>query len=207
MRLIRIKAYVIDFVILIIALGIINVAIPNSDYSKQLKQDQNAIMEDYMSGRIDFSSYVDNYGVVYYQSALETQINYLIYFLFMIWYFVIIPFIWKGRTLGCYLCHVQVERFDQGMLHMWQLMVRYSFVFGLGYVLINNIGIAVLPSNYYFPVMSIVAIFQFVLAIFSAMTVLFKTEKRGLHELISDTELTKIIIDPKKNKKKIKKEI
>lgn len=200
MRIIRIKAYVIDFIILLLALGIINLLIPKTDYYGQLQVEQNAIMEDYMSGRIDFSNYVENYGEVFYQSALENQINYLVYFLFMVWYFVIIPFIWKGRTLGCYLCHVQVERFDQGMLHMWQLMVRYSFVFGLGYVLINNIALAIFPSKYYFPVISVVAIFQFVLAIFSAITVLWKSEKRGLHELISDTELTKIIIDPRKQK-------
>lgn len=206
MRNIRIKAYVIDFVILLIALGLINILIPKTDYYNQLQADQNAILEDYMDGEIVFSEYVNSYGALFYQSALESQINYLVYFLFMIAYFVIVPFIWKGRTLGCYLCHVQVERFDQGMLHMWQLMVRYSVVFGLGYVLINNIAIAVLPSKYYFPIISVVAIFQFVVAIFSAITVLFKSEKRGLHELLSDTELTKIINNPRKNKITKKKE-
>jgi uncharacterized RDD family membrane protein YckC len=199
--MIRIKAYIIDFIILLIALGIINFIIPKTDYYNKLQVEQNSIMEDYMSGRIEFSDYVESYGEVFYQSAKENQINYLVYFLFMIWYFVIIPYIWKGRTLGCYICHVQVERFDQGMLRMWQLMVRYSFVFGLGFVLINNIVLVILPSNYYFPAISVVAIFQFVIAVFSAITVLFKSEKRGLHELISNTELTKIIKKNRKSKK------
>lgn len=200
MRAIRIKAYIIDFIVLLIAISIINVIIPKTDYYKQLQLEQNAIMEDYMANRISFSDYVESYGEVFYQSSMENQINYLIYFLFMVWYFVIIPFIWKGRTLGCYICHVQVERFDQGRLHMWQLMVRYSFVFGLGYILINNILLSILPSKYYFPIISIIAIFQFVVAIFSAITVLWRSEKRGLHELVSDTELTKII-EPLKKKK------
>lgn len=207
MRKIRIKAYLIDFLVLFLVLTLINFIIPKSDYLNILELEQNAIMEDYMSGRINFDSYVNNYGALYYEGAQEQQLNYLIYLLFMITYFVIVPFFWKGRTLGCYLCHVQIERFDQGRLYMWQLLVRYSIVFGIGYMLLNNILLVLLPSKYYFPIISIIAIFQFVLALFSAMTVLWKSEKRGLHEFLSNTEITKIIEkkEIKEKKKRTKK--
>lgn len=212
MRKIRIKAYLIDFLILFLALTIINLIIPRTEYLNTLETEQNAIIEDYMSGRISFSDYVENYGALYYESSMEQQLNYLVYLLFMIIYFVIIPFFWKGRTLGCYLCKVQIERFDQGRLYMWQLFIRYSVVFGIGYIFLNNILLLFLSSKYYFSVISIVAIFQFVLALFSATTVLVNSEKRGLHELISNTEITRIINKPKrgeekclKNKKKMKK--
>lgn len=206
MRQIRIKAYLIDFIVLFSVFAMINLIIPKTEYLNTLEIGQNLIMEDYMSGRIEFSDYVSNYGALYYESSMEQQLNYLIYLIFMIIYFVIIPFFWKGRTLGCYLCGVQIERFDQGRLYMWQLLVRYSVVFGIGYILLNNILLAVLPSSYYFPVISIIAIFQFVLALFSATTVLIHSEKRGLHELISNTEITKIIEKKEKTNKKTKKD-
>lgn len=200
MRLIRIKAYIIDFIVLALIIFLIGAVIPKSDRLKSLRAEQNTNLEEILAGRISFSEYIDNNSEVYYQAALEEGIPYLLYLLCMLWYLVIIPYMWKGRTLGCYLCHVQVERFDKGKLQMWQLMVRYSFVFGLGYVMLNNLAMLVLNSSNYFPVISIIAIFQFVLAIFCALTVLIWSEKRGLHELLSNTELTKII-EPKKKRK------
>lgn len=205
MRKIRIKAYLIDFLVLFLVLTLINLVIPKTEYLNKLEIEQNAIMEDYMSGRIEFTDYVDSYGALYYESSVEQQTNYLVYLLFMITYFVIIPFFWKGRTLGCYLCKVQIERFDQGRLYMWQLLVRYSVVFGIGYIFLNNILLVLLSSKWYFPIISIVAIFQFVLALFSAATVLIHSEKRGLHELISNTEITRIIDKPRGSDKKCQK--
>lgn len=193
MKKIRIKAYLIDFFVLFLALFIINIFLPKTEYVKELETEQNAIMEDFMSERITFSNYVENYGALYYESASEQHLNYLLYLIFMIIYFVIIPFCWKGRTLGCYLCNVQIERFDQGRLYMWQLFVRYSIVFGVGYIFLNNILLLFLTGKVYFLTTSVIAIFQFVLALFSAFTVLVHTEKRGLHEFLSNTEITKII--------------
>jgi len=206
MRIIRIKAYLIDFLVLFLAFTLINLILPKTEYIKTLETEQNIIMEEYMAGRIEFSDYVENYGALYYESSMEQRLNYVLYLGFMLIYFVVIPFFWKGRTLGCYLYHVQIERFDQGKLHVWQLLIRYSIVFGIGYILLNNLCLLFLPSKYYFPIISVIAIFQFVLAIFSAITVLWKSEKRGLHELISNTEITKIIEKKvKKNKGKNEK--
>lgn len=198
MKKVRIKAYLIDFLVLFLALLVINLVLPKTDYVKELETEQNAIMEDYMSKRITFSNYVESYGSLYYETSSEQHLNYLIYLIFMIIYFVIIPFLWKGRTLGCYLCNVQIERFDQGRLYMWQLFVRYSIVFGIGYVFLNNILLLFLTGKTYFLTISVIAIFQFVLALFSSFTVLIHTEKRGLHELLSNTEITKIIEKPKR---------
>ena len=191
----------IDFLILLAFFFLVQVMIPKTDYVKKLEAEQNTIMEDYFAHRIHFQEYVSLYGDVFYESSLEGQTPYLLYLIFMLCYFIVLPFFWKGRTIGCYVCGVQIERFDQGPLHPWQLFIRYSIVFGLGYVFLNNLFLLLLPSSYYFICISIVAVFQFVLAIFSMMTVIFRKEKRGLHELLSNTEITKII-DKKKYEKK-----
>jgi len=201
MRIKRIKSFMIDFLILLAFFFLVQVMIPKTDYVKKLEAEQNTIMEDYFAHRIHFQEYVSLYGDVFYESSLEGQTPYLLYLIFMLCYFIVLPFFWKGRTIGCYVCGVQIERFDQGPLHPWQLFIRYSIVFGLGYVFLNNLFLLLLPSSYYFICISIVAVFQFVLAIFSMMTVIFRKEKRGLHELLSNTEITKII-DKKKYEKK-----
>lgn len=197
----RIKSFIIDFVVLAIFFFLVQYFVPKTEYVKTLEAEQNAIMEDYFAHRIQFADYVSSYGNVFYEASKEDQVTYLIYLTFMLSYFVILPFLWKGRTLGCFLSGVQIERFDQGKLHIWQLFIRYSIVFGLGYVFLNNIFLLCIPKNYYFILISIVAVFQFVVAIFSMITILFRKEKRGLHELLSNTEITKII-NPKKYQEK-----
>lgn len=201
MKIKRIKSFAIDFMILLAFFLLIQFLIPKTDYVKTLEAEQNAIMEDYFAHRINFTDYVSSYGNVFYESSKEGQTTYLIYLIFMLGYFVLLPFLWKGRTVGCFFNHVQIERFDQGKLHIWQLFIRYSIVFGLGYVFLNNIFLLFVPKNYYFISISVVAVFQFVVAIFSMMTVIFRKEKRGLHELLSNTEITKIL-DEKKLREK-----
>ncbi len=201
MKIKRIKSFAIDFIILLAFFLLIQFLIPKTDYVKTLEAEQNAIMEDYFAHRINFTDYVSSYGKVFYESSKEGQVTYLIYLLFMLGYFVVLPFLWKGRTVGCFLSNVQIERFDQGKLHIWQLFIRYSIVFGLGYVFLNNLFLLLVPKSYYFISISVVAVFQFVVAIFSMFTVIFRKEKRGLHELLSNTEITKIL-DEKKLKEK-----
>ena len=139
MRIKRIKSFMIDFLILLAFFFLVQVMIPKTDYVKKLEAEQNTIMEDYFAHRIHFQEYVSLYGEVFYESSLEGQIPYLLYLIFMLCYFIVLPFFWKGRTIGCYVCGVQIERFDQGPLHPWQLFIRYSIVFGLGYVFLNNL--------------------------------------------------------------------
>ena len=76
MKKIRIKAYLIDFFVLFLALFIF---LPKTEYVKELETEQNAIMEDFMSERITFSNYVENYGALYYESASEQHLNYFVY--------------------------------------------------------------------------------------------------------------------------------
>jgi len=204
MRRIRIKAYIIDFIILGLAIFIINTSLPDNPRLNELKIEMNEIVSERLDGGMGLRDYTEKYSIVYYQAAHEQQVSYLLYLSFMIIYFVIIPYFWKGRTIGCYLCLVQVERFDSGRLKMWQLFVRYAIVFGLGYIFMSNIMLFFVPEKNYFVTISIVAVFQFVVAIFSAITVLYKSEKRGFHEYISNTELTKIIDVGKKKKRKKK---
>jgi|GEM_PF-1835774 len=204
MRLIRIKAYIIDFLILAMAIFVINTIVPDNPNLNELNVEMNTLLSERLNGNIGLSEYIETNSTLFYQASLERQTSYLLYLVFMIAYFVILPYLWKGRTIGSYLCLVQVERFDSGRLRLWQLFVRYSIVFGICYVLLNNILLLYMTENNYFITVSIIAVFQFVIAIFSAITVLYKSEKRGLHEFISNTELAKII-EVRKKKKKAKK--
>lgn len=193
MRRKRTSAFIIDFIIMIIAFSLINYITPTSKKVTELQAKENEIIEEYTSGKINFNEYFSTYSSVFYELDQEQKVNNLSYLIFIILYFILLPFLWKGRTLGCFINGIQIERFDKGSLFIHQLLIRNIIVIGLGYLIIRNIGIFLIPSKYYFMIISIVGLLQIVLAIFSANMIMFTKEKRGLQDLISNTEITKII--------------
>ena len=193
MNIKRTRSFFIDFLILLVAYNIINIAFPNSDNVKRLIIEQNEILENYTARDIRFTKYLKNYSIVSKELDKERVVPNLVYVLFTCLYFIVLPYLWKGRTIGSYINGIQIERFDNGKLHIKQLIIRSVVVIGLGYLLLSNLLIFILPSKYYFIVKSILGIFQVVIAVFSAYMILFTKEKRGIQDLISNTEMAKII--------------
>ena len=193
MRTKRFRAFIIDFIVMALAFYLINVAVPKTRSVKALEAEQNEITENYMQRNITFEDYFTEYGEVVYNLDKEQKIVNIIYLIFILCYFVLLPFLWKGRTIGTYINGIQVERFDKGYLFLHQLFIRNFIVIGLGYLLIRTLGIYILPSKYYFLVISIVGLLQIVLAVFSANMIMFTKNKRGLQDILSNTEMAKII--------------
>lgn len=193
MRRKRISAFIIDFIIIVIAFYTINNSVPKTRSLKQLEAHENEIIEKYTSHQISFGTYFKSYSDIVYKIANEKKLINISYLAFIVIYFILLPFIWKGRTIGSYLNGIQIERFDKGYLFLHQLFIRNLIVIGLGYLIISNIGVFFLPSKYYFLIISIVGILQVVVALFSANMILFSKEKRGLQDLVSNTEMARII--------------
>lgn len=193
MRIKRTRAFIIDFIIMILVFYAINTIIPPNRHVKELQAKENEVLEAYTSRQITFDEYFDTYSELIYQIDASQKLPNLCYLVFIILYFILLPFLWKGRTIGSFLNGIQIERFDKGYLYFHQLFMRYMVVIGLGYLIIRHIGIFFIPSKYYFLVISIVGILQIVVAIFSANMIMFSKEKRGIQDLISNTEMTKII--------------
>ncbi len=200
MRRKRASSFIIDFIIMIIAFAIIKNVIPETNYTKKLKAEENEIIESYTAGQINFNDYFKQYSEVKYElDKQQISVN-ILYLVFVLLYFILLPFLWKGRTLGTYINGLQIERFDKGSLHIYQLLIRNIIVVGLGYLIVSNLCVFILPKKYYFITISVVGLLQVVMAIFSANMIMFTKEKRGLQDLISNTEMTRII-----KKKKAKK--
>ncbi len=193
MRIKRCRAFFIDFLILLIVFNIINFVVPKSDKLKDLDIKQNIIIENFTTKNISFAKYMKDYSIVYYDLCKEKLVSSLIYLVFVIIYFILIPFIWKGRTIGCFINGIQIERFDKGKLHLYQLFIRSLIVIGLGYIILSNILLFIIPSKFYFICVSSIGMIQISIALFSANMILFSKEKRGIQDIISNTEITKIM--------------
>ena len=193
MRIKRTVSFIVDFLVILIAFFIINIVFPSTSEVKELKAKQNEVIEKYTMHEIDFKTYIKDYSIVIYKLDKEQIVGNIIYLVFMLGYTTLLPFLWKGRTIGSFICGIQVERFDKGYLYIHQLLIRNLLVFGLGYIIAKNIFIYLIPSKYYFITISSIGIIQIVLALFSACMILFTKNKRGLQDLISNTEMARIM--------------
>lgn len=199
MRFDRIKAYLIDLVVILVVYTITNNALPQSDLLKKYKSDSRILHENYMEQKINLEEYTKEYESIYYHINYESRLNNIIYLVILLIYFVVLPFFFNGQTLGMFLNKLRVERFTIGKLHMYQLLIRNVIIVGLGYTLLNVILINFLSVKIYYKALMVISGIQIILLFLSWIMVIRKKEKRGLHEILSNTE----VVSLRKNKGKI----
>ena len=189
MRLDRIKAYLIDLLFILFIFIICNNVIPRSDKLSKYKSEERELHESYMEQEITLKEYTDKYEVLYYNISSESKINDLVYIICLLIYFVVVPYYFKGQTLGLFLNRLRIERFTIGDLKMWQLLVRNVVIVGLGYSIFRVILVYFLDASKYYKVLLGISLLQVILLLLSWIMVIRKKEKRGLHEIFSNTEV------------------
>lgn len=198
MRLDRIKAYLIDLVVILIIYIISTNVIPRSDLLKKYKSDERELHENYVEKKISMSDYTKQYEVLYYNISRESKVNDIVYVVSLLIYFVVVPFFLNGQTLGLFLNRLRIERFTIGKLHMWQLLVRNVVIVGLGYSIFRVALVYFLDAKIYYKVLLGISAVQILLLLLSWIMVIRKKEKRGLHEILSNTEVVSLRKRPKK---------
>ncbi|MBR3523340.1 MAG: RDD family protein [Bacilli bacterium] len=198
MRLDRIKAYLIDLVVILIIYIISTNVIPRSDLLKKYKSDERELHENYVEKKISMSDYTKQYEVLYYNISRESKVNDIVYVVSLLIYFVVVPFFLNGQTLGLFLNRLRIERFTIGKLHMWQLLVRNVVIVGLGYSIFRVSLVYFLDAKIYYKVLLGISAVQILLLLLSWIMVIRKKEKRGLHEILSNTEVVSLRKRPKK---------
>lgn len=192
MRLDRIKAYLIDLVFILIIFVICNNVIPRSEKLEKYKSDERELHEKYVEQKIGLKEYTTQYEELYYNISLESKVNDIVYILSLLIYFVIIPYYFNGQTLGLFLTRLRIERFTIGKLQMWQLLVRNVIIVGLGYSICRVALVYFIDVKIYYKVLLGVSALQVLLLLLSWIMVIRKREKRGLHEIFSNTEVVSL---------------
>lgn len=189
MRLDRIKAYSIDLLVILFLYVIINTLIPASDNLQKYKSYERELQENFLEEKVSLSEYTSEYGKIYYKISQETKLNKIIYLVIAILYFVFLPYYFNGQTLGLYLNKLRIEKFRDGKLKLYHYLIRNIIVVGLGYTILSTILIYFLDEKSYYNVVLIISLIQIALLVLSWIMVLMKKEKRGIHEILSDTEM------------------
>lgn len=185
----RLVAYLFDMMVLMGILMLIYYFLPESHNITVLNQEFDHVNDLLFSNNISFGSYLTRVASIMQELDKERILYSLINAVYIIVYFVIIPFKTK-KTFGMSLMGLKYESKD-GKFSVDDLLVRSMITCGLLYLLASLVLIYVLPSIAYFLTNIIFAIIQISLVVISFFMVLYRKDHRGLQDLWSRTVITR----------------
>lgn len=183
----RFLAYLIDIVLLAIILVAVDIVYPKSEKTINLNTEYNELTDKYLNNEIEFDTYFNKITVIYHNIDKENVIYGIINAFFILIYFVLIPFLSDGKTIGKKILKIKVVRKDGNLLEPNDLIFRNIILNGLGYMVICLALVYVLPDYPYYLTCSILGLLQFVLFIITV--ILTAKTGDGLHDKIGHTSV------------------
>lgn len=173
----RFLALMLDIIILLIIFELISLCFTNP-YSMDL----TILNEKFINNEIGFSNYLYNYININYE-ANNIYFN-IIQIIIMCLYFILIPYINKGSTIGKMIFKIKVYKPN---LKITDLIIRSFIINGIGYLLIMTILMVLKNKLLYFTIENILGIMQIIVVIISSFMVLYKKDNLGLHDILTKT--------------------
>lgn len=180
----RLISYIIDFIFISAILMIVTYFIPKNTNVKVLNNDINELTEQVLNNEITLESYINEYADYLSNIERENVIYNLASFIIIFIYYVIVPIIFK-TTLGKYIMHLSIKHKNNNKLNILNTMIRSSIDVGLLYLLVAVFLVQVIDSKTYLLALIILGIIQIILVIISIIMILYRSDKRGLQDILS----------------------
>ena len=202
----RILAYLIDILIVICIATILTMFIPVSEeYTNQMNE-LNAVLEDYSSGDISETEYLEKFNDISYIVNKESVQVSIVSVVLSTIYFVVLAYYMNGQTFGKKIMKIQVVSANSKKLTMNNYLIRSLLVDSILMNTISIVTILFLEKSSYLKVYDATStIFGAIYVVIFAM-ILFRQDGRGLHDLLANTKV--ISLNDKKvlNEETIKEE-
>lgn len=180
----RIIAYIIDFIFVSAILMIVSYFIPKNSNVEFLNNDMNNLTEQVLNSEITFEAYAREYSLYLSSVDKENVIYNVTSVVVMLIYYVIVPVIFKA-TLGKYIMKLEIKHKDGKKLNLYNTFVRSCITEGMLYSLITIFLVQIVSSETYLINLIILGFIEFILVITSLFMILYKRDKRGLHDILS----------------------
>ena len=202
----RILAYLIDILIVTCIATILTMFIPVSEEYVNQMNELNEVLEDYSSGDILETEYLEKFNDISYIVNKESVQVSVVSVVLSIIYFVVLAYYMNGQTLGKKITRIKVVSSNSKKLTMNNYLIRSLLVDSILMNTISIVTILFLEKSSYLKVYDATStIFGAIYVVIFAM-ILFRQDGRGLHDLLANTKV--ISLNDKKvlNEETIKEE-
>lgn len=187
----RFMAFMIDVIIVYLAISIVSTPFINSKNSEKLSDKAFNIMEQYRSGEIDTESYILQYADVTYKLAKANGLVTVITMLLYVCYYVVYQLYKNGQTIGKKLMKIRVVSND-GKLSVNQMIFR-SFV--ANSLLVEIVGFIFLlfgTKDIYFYGTFLFQIIQYLITFISVIMIINRKDGCSVHDLLVHTKVVQV---------------
>lgn len=184
----RLIAYIIDIIIFSLIFEIFTMIIPDNNNIAVLNQQLSNLSESVLNEQLSLSAYFYQYSSIVHSIDKELFLSNLFNFILMIGYFVMLPFYYNGQTLGKKLLKIKIIK-EQDDLSINDLLLRNCVINGLLYSLICFALVFLASDLTYLIIISILGFIQILLVIISVFMILYRKDKKGLHDLWCKTSV------------------
>lgn len=186
----RLYAYILDIIILGIVLMIVNIIIPKNNEIKENNVKLDSLTQNYLDKEINFNEYVNDYSEINYELDKQNIVYTVVNIIFVIVYFIIVPYFFKGQTIGKKVFKIKV--FKENKLTITSLIIRNLIINGLAYMSLTLILLFILPYNIYFIITSILTLIQLIIMIIIIIGIIKNNKKLILHDKLSKTQVVNV---------------
>ena len=180
----RLEAYIIDLVILLIIINLVNLFIK---VDTNLLKDLQELNKNMIGSVISLNEYFHKYAEVIKKIDMINIFKTIINSLILFGYFLIVPMVNKGSTIGQHISNVKVVDEIGESVTLIGLVRKNLIINGLAYTIITIPMLYILPSFYYFIGISILGFIQIMVVITSAFMVIYRRDRKGLQDIFSYT--------------------
>ena len=183
----RAGAYLIDIIIISIILSIVMVGFTNPKLDK-INEKNEELMNSFTAAEITEEDYIEEYSSLLYEYNKANIIGNAVNLILYIGYFVVFQFLNNGQTLGKKLLKIKVEG-NKDKINIVNYIFRGIFIYSIFSLLYNTTIINILNNNNYMLGYSIITAFESIFVIISMLFVLYRKDKRGLHDMMANTKV------------------
>ena len=184
----RFLAYLIDIILVGTIMGIIS-AIFTTKNATVLSNQFLELNEQVINTKLDFGIYYSRVADITLSLDRENFMINIINCVIIILYFVVLPLYKNGQTLGKKIFKIKIVREDKEDLTANELIIRNIVVNGLLNTFLAFCLVFLLSGFEYFTITSILGFIHFVLVVVSACMIIFRKDKKGLHDIITKTKV------------------
>ena len=185
----RLGCYLLDVLLIFAISSVISVFIPSkgSDINKEI----TALTEKYTNGEVGSETFINEYQDLMYKYQKDNYLSTVVSVGLNFIYFVVFAYFNKGQTIAKKLTNIKVVDNKTGKRpKFWQMLVRNIFI----YSLLSNIIILILlftSKNNFIYCYMLVGGFDLMFVMITVMFVLYRKDKRGLHDMMACTKVVK----------------
>ena len=185
----RILAYILDVIIITIISEFITMIVPQSETYQAKSEEYIQLLKDYSQQKISKDEYLEQVNESLYILNKESVSVTIITIALSIGYFAISAYYMKGQTVGKKLMHIKIVSDDEREPSLKQYLIRSLFMNSILSNILGVIALLALQKTLYLKVNDVIVYFFISFSIVDVSMILFRKDRRGLHDLIAKTSV------------------